>query len=108
MRLPDLIRNSGMLRQPLLTASRLLLTLLESGPGLLRRAMYDAMPVPYLVTGRPEKFVVSTTDKVIGRELFLHGEFDFEKLRSALAIMAREGCSSPSQPSPPSRRTNNY
>ena len=96
MRLPDFIRDSGMLRQPLLTASRLLLTLLERGPGLLRRAMYDAMPVPYLVTGHPEKFVVSTTDKVIGRELFLHGEFDFEKLRSALAIMAREGCSSPS------------
>ncbi|MFO1211291.1 MAG: hypothetical protein U1E74_01225 [Paenacidovorax caeni] len=53
-------------------------SLLKTGPAL--RRVYDAMPVPYLVTGRPEHFVAATADKVIGRELFLHGEFDFAKL----------------------------
>lgn len=53
------------------------------------------MPVPYLVAGYPEHFVVSTADKVIGREVFLHGEFDFAKLQTALAILAREGYPAP-------------
>lgn len=91
MPLPDSIRNSKMLRRPLLAASRFLFSLLKTGPGLLRRAAYDAMPVPYLVAGHSEHFVVSTADKVIGRELFLHGEFDFAKLQTALAIIEREG-----------------
>lgn len=91
MHLPDSIRNSKTLRWPLLVVSKLLLTLLRSGPQLLRRAAYDAMPVPYLVAGNPEQFVVSTADKVIGREVFLHGEFDFSKLQAALAILEREG-----------------
>ncbi len=91
MSLPDTIRNSQVLRRPLLAASRALFSLLKSGPALLRRAVYDAMPVPYLVTGNPEHFVVATADKVIGRELFLHGEFDFAKLQTALAIIEREG-----------------
>lgn len=90
MPLPS-IRNSKMLRRPLLAASRFLFSLLKTGPGLLRRAAYDAMPVPYLVAGHSEHFVVSTADKVIGRELFLHGEFDFAKLQTALAILEREG-----------------
>lgn len=80
-----------MLRRPLLAASRFLFSLLKTGPGLLRRAAYDAMPVPFLVAGHSEHFVVSTADKVIGRELFLHGEFDFAKLQTALAILEREG-----------------
>ena len=95
MSLPDPIRNSQVLRRPLLAASRALFLLLKSGPALLRRAVYDAMPVPYLVTGRPEHFVVATADKVIGRELFLHGEFDFAKLQTALAIIEREGLPRP-------------
>ena len=95
MPLPDSIRNSEMLRRPLLAASRILFSLLKIGPALLRRAVYDAMPVPYLVTGRPEHFVVATADKVIGRELFLHGEFDFAKLQTALAIIEREGLPRP-------------
>ena len=95
MPLPDSIRNSQMLRRPLLAASRFLFSLLKTGPALLRRAAYDAMPVPYLVTGYPEHFVVSTADKVIGRELFLHGEFDFSKLQTALAIIEREGLPRP-------------
>jgi FkbM family methyltransferase len=48
-----------------------------------------------MVVGNQELFVVSTNDKVIGRELFLHGSFDFYKLESAIQILAREG-----QPSP--------
>lgn len=95
MSMLDRLRNSGTLRSPLLAAARYLLSPLRGGQGLLRRAAYDAMPVPYLVTGHPEQFVVSTADKVIGRELFLHGEFDFPKLQTALAILAREGLPKP-------------
>lgn len=95
MSLPEPIRNSQVLRRPLLAASRALFSLLKTGPALLRRAVYDAMPVPYLVTGNPEHFVVATADKVIGRELFLHGEFDFAKLQTALAIIEREGLPRP-------------
>jgi FkbM family methyltransferase len=96
MRFCNLLRNSKLLRWPLLTTSRLLLEPLRRGPPILRRATYDAMPIPYLVTGHPEHFVVSTADLVIGREVFLHGEFDFTKLETALAILAREGRPSPS------------
>ena len=96
MSLFNLHRASRMLRRPLLAASKLLFTPLHSGPPILRRAAYDAMPIPYLVTGHPEHFVVSTADKVIGREVFLHGEFDFAKLEIALAVLAREGCPVPS------------
>lgn len=91
MPLSDFIRESKLMRAPLLGASKLLFSLLQTGPTLLRRAAYDAMPVPYLVTGQPEKFVISTADKVIGRELFLHGEFDFQKLVTALEILKQEG-----------------
>lgn len=95
MSLPDFIRNSQELRRPLLAVSRALFSLLKTGPALLRRAAYDAMPVPYLVTGHPEHFVVATADKVIGRELFLRDEFDFAKLQTALAIIEREGLPRP-------------
>lgn len=95
MSLPEPIRNSQVLRRPLLAVSRTLFALLKTGPALLRRAVYDAMPVQYLVTGNPEHFVVATADKVIGRELFLHGEFDFAKLQTALAIIEREGLPRP-------------
>lgn len=89
------IKNSRLLRWPLLAAARLLLRPLHAGWPLLRRAAYDAAPVPYLVTGDRELFVVSTTDKVIGRELFLHGQFDFDKLELALTILKREGMAAP-------------
>lgn len=95
MQFADRLRNSRLLRRPLLAASKMLFSLLRSGPLLLRRAAYDAMPVPYLVAGHPEHFVVSTADKVIGREVFLHGEFDFAKLQTALAVLAREGHPAP-------------
>lgn len=95
MQFADRLRNSRLLRRPLLSTTRALFSLLRGGPGLLRRAAYDAMPVPYLVTGHPEHFVVSTADKVIGREVFLHGAFDFAKLQTALAILAREGHPAP-------------
>lgn len=91
MSILEALRNSRLLRKPLLAASRTLLTPLHSGPGLLRRAFYDAMPVPHVVTGTRESFIVSTSDKAIGRELFLHGEFDFWKLETALSILDREG-----------------
>ena len=95
MTLPDPIRNSKLLRWPLLVASRLLLLPLRGGPAIFRRAVYDVMPTPYLVTGNRELFIVSTADKVIGRELFLHGEFDFGKLEAALSILDREGHARP-------------
>jgi FkbM family methyltransferase len=91
MSLLSSLRSSTLLRSPLLAVSKGLLWPLRSGSKLLRRAAYDAMPVPYLVTGDRELFVVSTADKVIGRELFLSGEFDFGKLQLALAIIGREG-----------------
>lgn len=96
MALLSVLSNSRLLRSPLLAISRWLLRPLLSGPKLLRRAAYDAMPAPYLVVGRQELFVVSTADKVIGRELFLSGEFDFSKLQHALRIMTREGVEHPS------------
>ena len=95
MQVADRLRNSRLLRRPLLAASKTLFSLLRGGPALLRRAAYDAMPVPYLVAGHPEHFVVSTADKVIGREVFLRGEFDFAKLQTALAILGREGHPAP-------------
>ena len=95
MSIRDALRNSKLLRSPVLWASRKLLAPLISGPAILRRAFYDAMPVPYLVTGDRERFIVSTSDKVIGRELFLNGEFDFVKLQAALAIIEREGLPRP-------------
>ena len=95
MQFVDRLRNSRLLRRPLLAASKTLFSLLRGGPPLLRRAAYDAMPVPYLVAGHPEHFVVSTADKVIGREVFLRGEFDFAKLQTALAILGREGHPAP-------------
>ncbi|HET8898955.1 MAG TPA: FkbM family methyltransferase [Rhodanobacteraceae bacterium] len=91
MSILDTLKNSTWLRWPLLAFSRLLLRPLKAGPSLLRRAAYDALPVRYFVTGQREQFVVSTRDKVIGRELFLQGEFDFGKLQSALDILSREG-----------------
>lgn len=90
-----LIKNSKALRWPLLLASRLLLRPLHTGWPLLRRAAYDVMPTPYFVTGDREPFIVSTADKVIGRELFLHGQFDFDKLELALSILRREGAPAP-------------
>ena len=95
MFLPMVIRNSKLLRFPLLAVSRFLLSILKTGPRILRRAAYDAMPVPYLVAGDIEHFVVSTTDKVIGRNLFLGGEFDFHKFQTTLAIIRREGLPDP-------------
>lgn len=89
------LKNSKALRAPLLTVSHWLLSILKTGPGLLRRAAYDTMPIPYLVAGHKELFIVATADKVIGRELFLHGEFDFNKLQAALAVLAREGIETP-------------
>lgn len=89
------IKNSQILRWPLLAVSRLLLIPIKRGPALLRRAAYDIMPGPYIIAGNREHFVVSTTDKVIGRELFLHGQFDFEKLERALLILDKEGIQKP-------------
>ena len=95
MSMLDRMRSSRTLRAPLLAVARCLLRPLHGGSKLLRRAAYDSMPVPYLVTGSHEQFVVSTADKVIGRELFLHGEFDFSKLQAALAILARRPIPAP-------------
>lgn len=95
MSLIALLKNSKLLRAPLLAANRYLLSILKTGPKVLRRAAYDAMPVPYLVTGHKELFIVATADNVIGRELFLHGEFDFNKLQAALAILKHEGIAPP-------------
>ncbi len=90
MSILDFVRNSKLMRSPLLATCKLVLAPLKSGPGILRRAIYDALPIPYLVAGSRELFVVSSNDKVIGREVFLHGEYDFRKLQSALAILKRE------------------
>lgn len=96
MTLPHFIRESKFLRRPLLAANRTLFSLLHRGPALLRRAAYDAMPVPYLVTGHPEHFVIETKDKGTGRMLFMTGEQDFWRLQVALTILQREGAPQPS------------
>lgn len=89
------IRNSRTLRTPLILLVKNIFGLLKGGPAIFRRAIYDAMPIPFLVTGKDELFVVSTADKVIGREVFLHGEFDFYKLSIALKILEKEGIKTP-------------
>lgn len=96
MTLPHFIRESKFLRRPLLAANRTIFSLLHRGPALLRRAAYDAMSVPYLVTGHPEHFVIETKDKGTGRMLFMTGEQDFWKLQVALTILQREGSPQPS------------
>lgn len=85
------LRNSEAMRWPLLAITRLLLMPLKCGPAVFRRVFYDAFPCTYLVTGRQEHFVIATQDKVIGKGLFLRGEFDFHKLETALAVLKREG-----------------
>lgn len=95
MFLPSSIRNIKILRKPLLLLAHWVLSQMRSGPAVIRRALYDAMPSPYVISSHAEHFVVSTADKVIGREIFLHGEFDFAKLVAALDIMRREGCPAP-------------
>lgn len=95
MALPHFIRESTLLRWPLLAMNRALFSLLRTGPALLRRATYDAMPVPYLVTGHPEQFVVETRDRGTGRMLFLTGEQDFWKLEATLAILEAEKLPAP-------------
>lgn len=94
--LPSALRESKFLRRPLLAANRIIFSLLHKGPPLLRRATYDAMPVKYLVTGSPEKFVIETHDKGTGRMLFLTGEQDFWKLEVAVTILHNEGVPRPS------------
>lgn len=89
------LKNSRILRWPLLAATRWLMRPLHTGWPLLRRAAYDSLPLPFIVAGDREHFVVSTADKVIGRELFLHGQFDFDKLETALAILQRECVDTP-------------
>lgn len=96
MKLPSLIRESKVLRWPLLAANRSIFSLLHKGPSILRRATYDAMPVRYIVAGSPEKFVIETNDKGTGRVLFLTGEQDFWKLEVALSILENENVSRPS------------
>lgn len=84
------LKNARLLRAPLLVATKACLAPLTTRVPLLRRAAYDARPMPYLVVGDREQYVVSTQDQVIGRELFLHGEFDLQKLEAALSILRRE------------------
>lgn len=95
MSLSRTLRNSRLLRKPLLAVVEAFLKPLTTRIPLLRRAAYDVEPMPYLVVGDWEKYVVSTQDKVIGRELFLHGEFDFHKLVTAFEILHREGHPAP-------------
>ncbi|WP_084635403.1 FkbM family methyltransferase [Pseudoxanthomonas sp. J35] len=95
MSLFDSLRNSRMLRKPLLGLARLVLDQMQGGPRVLRRALYDAMPGPYAIASHAEHFVVSTKDKVIGREVFLYGEFDFHKLVTAFQVLRSEGHKTP-------------
>lgn len=95
MSLSRTLRNSRLLRKPLLAVVEAFLKPLTTRIPLLRRAAYDVEAMPYLVVGDREKHVVSTQDKVIGRELFLHGQFDFHKLVTAFEILHREGHPAP-------------
>lgn len=92
MLLPDFLRNSKILRWPLLSASRLLLLPLKAGPAILRRAVYDAMPVRYFVTGSPEQFVVSTADKVMGESFSCMGNSISASCRQRLQSWHERGC----------------
>ncbi|CAN7460908.1 FkbM family methyltransferase [Pseudoxanthomonas sp. LjRoot143] len=95
MPLHPAIKTSNLLRAPLLALTRLCLSPLASRIPLLQRAAYDVYPNPYLVVGDPEKYVVSTKDKGTGRLLFQHGEIEFQKLVTAINLLAREGFATP-------------
>lgn len=95
MHLHRFIKTSKLLRAPLLAMTRLCLKPLTSHIPVLRRAAYDVYPNPYLVVGSPEKYVVSTKDEGTGRLLFQRGEIEFQKLVTAMELLAREGFESP-------------
>lgn len=95
MALPNVIKQSKLLRSPLLAACRRVFSLLYKGPAVLRRAVYDAAPMEYIIAEHREKYVVAMEDKVIGREIFLHGAYDLCKLENAVELLRKEGVNRP-------------
>ena len=55
----------------------------------VRGAVFDSAPKnTFLISSvSNERFIVSSGDKVIGRSVFVNGEYDFDKVQKALAIL---------------------
>lgn len=71
------------------SALRMFISGTARAPAVVRRLIYDALPASHLVVKDSwgASFIVSTSDRVIGRQLFLTGQYDFWKLEKALAIL---------------------
>lgn len=93
MPVAKILRNSNALRTPLMLVLKMMFSPLKSRSGLIRRAAYDSAPMPYLVAGDQESYIVSTKDKVIGRSIFLEGGYDLHKLLLATKILRDRNCS---------------
>ncbi|NCT83542.1 MAG: FkbM family methyltransferase [Comamonadaceae bacterium] len=54
-----------------------------------RMAVFDAAPAGALLVSRqgPETYLVSSGDRAIARELFVTGQFDFEKLQKVMRLL---------------------
>ncbi|MCC5647825.1 FkbM family methyltransferase [Nostoc sp. CHAB 5824] len=55
----------------------------------VRAYFFDTMYGPFAISAGPESFVVSTSDGVIGRELYARYEFDLDKFGVAQKLLGR-------------------
>lgn len=57
-----------------------------------RRILFDSHSTDnkFLLSVQNENYVVSTRDKVIGRDIYVNGQFDFEKLEKALKLLGNK------------------
>jgi FkbM family methyltransferase len=56
----------------------------------LREALWRRQSTPFVFVRSKERFVVRADDSVIGRELFVFGEFDFKKFALALDLLGKK------------------
>lgn len=66
-------------------------SIVNTRSGVLRRLCYDANDGPYAVYNGRETYLVKTSDKVIGRQVYQTGDFELWKLEVALSICRKNG-----------------
>lgn len=82
---------AAILRRLAVAGIRPALSPLNSKSPLVRRLVFDSLPAGYVVTGGRERYVVDSRDRVIGRAVFVGGDFEFSKVERAFAILAARG-----------------
>jgi FkbM family methyltransferase len=57
-----------------------------------RRALFDSSPLGSLLlsTTGNETYLVSSNDRVIGRKLFMKGNFEFDKFEAAISLLGKD------------------